>query len=137
MDEVSLIDLSAIMLKSASHLVREGVLKGRLVIHRIVLMDIEKQASEGDTLAISGLEELEEVCRSRGVEIIYGGRLGDDVENIRLSINYEAKKLNENLVTCDPTTAKLAESIGVRVVYELPPPPFKIDDLFSEDIMSV
>ncbi|MEM1583309.1 MAG: ATPase, T2SS/T4P/T4SS family [Nitrososphaerota archaeon] len=137
MDEVSLIDLSAIMLKSASHLVREGLLKGRLVIHRIVLMDIEKQASEGDTLAISGLEELEEVCRSRGVEIIYGGRLGDDVENIRLSIIDEAKKLNANLVTCDPTTAKLAESIGVRVVYELPPPPFKIDDLFSEDIMSV
>lgn len=137
MEEVSLVDLSAIQLKSASYLVREGLLKGRLLIHRIILMNIEKQASQGDTLAISGLEELKNVCRGCNVEIIYGGTLRDDIEHGRLSIIDEAKKLNASLVTCDPTTAKLAESIGVRVVYELPPPPFKIDDLFSEDIMSV
>jgi len=137
MGDIWLVDLSAIQLKSASYLVREGLLRGRLIIHRAILMEIEKQASQGDTLAIRGLEELEKACRSCNVEIIYAGSSGESVENDRLSILDEAKKLDATLITCDPTTAKLAESIGIRVLYELPPPPFKIDDLFSEDTMSV
>ncbi|MCL7389562.1 MAG: hypothetical protein LZ173_06485 [Thaumarchaeota archaeon] len=137
MGDIWLVDVSAIQLKSASYLVREGLIRGRLIIHRAILMEIEKQASQGDTLAIRGLEELEEACRSCNVEIIYTGSSVESFGNDRLSILDEAKKLDAILITCDPTTAKLAESIGIRVLYELPPPPFKIDELFSEDVMSV
>ena len=116
MEDVWLVDLSAIQLKSVSYLVREDLLRGRLIIHRVILMEIEEQASQGDTLAIRGLEELEKACRSCNVEIIYAGSFGGSVENDRLSIIDEAKKLDASLITCDPTTAKLAESIGIRAV---------------------
>ena len=137
MEQISLLDLSAIQLGAASYLVREGLLKGRLVIHRAILSDIEEQASMGDTLAIMGLEELEYTCRQHSVEITYSGSYDKDSENDRLIILEEARKLNANLVTCDPITARLAQSIGIKVLYELPPPPFKIDDLFSKDVMSI
>lgn len=137
MEEVSLIDLPAIQLGAGSYLVREGLLKGRLVIHRVTLSDIEEQASKGDTLAMRGLEELEYACSHHDVEITYSGSYDKSDENYRLIILEEARKLRASLVTCDPITARLAQSIGIRVMYELPPPPFRIDDLFSEDVMSI
>ncbi|MCS7126279.1 MAG: ATPase, T2SS/T4P/T4SS family [Aigarchaeota archaeon] len=137
MVEQALIDLSAIQLKVASHLVREGLLKGRLIIHRLLLSEIEKEASEGDTLAIEGLEDLERTCKSYNVEITYIGEIDEKLNNKRLGLIEEAKKLRATLVTCDPITAKLAQSIDVNVIYDLPPPPFNIDVLFSEDVMSI
>lgn len=133
-DKLYLPDLSAIQLKSVVHLVETGLLRGRVLLHRGLLAEAERLAAEGDTLALEGLEKLVEACRAGGVEIEYvGGGAGCK----RLTVLDEAKRRKASLVTCDPIAAKMAESMGVDVVYELPPPPIRIDELFTEEVMSV
>ncbi|MEN2974034.1 MAG: ATPase, T2SS/T4P/T4SS family [Candidatus Caldarchaeales archaeon] len=137
MVELALVDLSAIQLKLVSHLVGKGLLKGRLIIHRLLLSEIEKYAVGGDTLAMDGLEELERICKMKNVEISYIGEVDEGSENNRLKLIEEARKLKATLITCDPITAKLAQAVGVEVLYDLPPPPFNMETLFTEDVMSL
>ena len=118
--ELYLPDLSALQLKSVVHLIEAGLLHGKILLHRGLLAEAEKQASEGDTLALEGLEKLVAACNARGVELEYIGR---DSDGRRLTILEEARRRKASLLTCDPITAKIASSLGVRVVYELPPPP--------------
>jgi len=132
--ELYLPDLSALQLKSVVHLIEAGLLHGKILLHRGLLAEAEKQASEGDTLALEGLEKLVAACNARGVELEYIGR---DSDGRRLTILEEARRRKASLLTCDPITAKIASSLGVKVVYELPPPPLLIHELFGEGIMSL
>ncbi len=127
-------DLSAIQLKAAASLVEAGLLKGKICIHRRILAEIENQAAGGDTLGLEGLDKLVKVCERKGIEIEYIGR---EFNGGRLTILEEVKRRKAKLITCDPITAKIAESMGIEVVYELPPPPLKIHELFTEEVMSV
>ena len=127
-------DLSAIQLKSVVHLVESGLIRGKILLHRGLLAEAERQASEGDTLALEGIEKLATACRSSGVELEYIGR---EFDGRRLTILEEARRRKASLITCDPITAKIASSLGVEVVYELPPPPLHIHELFSEEVMSL
>ncbi|MCD6592175.1 MAG: Flp pilus assembly complex ATPase component TadA [Thaumarchaeota archaeon] len=133
-EKLYLPDLSAIQLKSIVHLVEAGLLRGRILLHRGLLVEAERQAAEGDTLALEGLEKLVEACRAKGIEIEYVGR---EVDGKRLNVLEEAKRRKAALITCDPITAKIAESMGVEVVYELPPPPIMIHELFTDEVMSL
>lgn len=127
-------DLSAIQLKAAAHLAEHRLLHGRILIHRQILAEIERQAAEGDTLGLEGLEKLVKACIESGVELEYVGR---EIDGNRLLLLEEAKKRGAKLITCDPITAKIAESMGIEVVYELPPPPLNIHELFTEEVMSL
>jgi len=133
-EKLYLPDLSAIQLKSIVHLVESGLIRGKILIHRGLLVEAERQASEGDTLALEGMEKLAAVCRSSGIELEYIGR---EFDGRRLTILEEARRRKASLITCDPITAKIASSLGVEVVYELPPPPLHIHELFSEEVMSL
>jgi len=137
MEEIILPDLSAIQLKAASHLVREGRAKGRFLIHRVLLKKIEDQASQGDTMAMEGLKDLVNACEERNIKLDYVGDLRDRERSDRLLIVEEAARLNAKILTCDPVMAQLAASTGLRLLYELPPPPFSIAQLFEEDVMSI
>jgi len=137
MEEIILPDLSAIQLKAASHLVREGRVRGRFLIHRVLLKKIEDQASQGDTMAMDGLRDLVEACEEMKVKLDYVGDLRDRERSDRLLIVEEAARLNAKILTCDPVMAQLAESTGLRLLYELPPPPFSIAQLFEEGVMSI
>ena len=127
-------DLSAIQLKAAAHLVESRFLKGRIIVHRQILAEIERQAAEGDTLGLEGLEKLVKACAEAGIKLDYVGR---EIEGDRLLLLDEAKRRGAKLITCDPITAKIAESMGIEVVYELPPPPLNIHELFTEGVMSL
>jgi len=127
-------DLSAIQLKAAAYLAEAGLIRGEIGIHRQILAEVEEQASEGDTLGLEGLEKLVKVCEEKGLTVNYIGR---KKRGNRLTILDEARKRGAKLITCDPVTAKIAESMGVEVVYELPPPPLRIQELFAEEVMSL
>jgi len=127
-------DLSAIQLKAVASLVEAGLIRGKICVHRQILAEAESQASEGDTLGIEGLEKLSEACKERGVELEFVGR---EMNGGRLTVLNEIKKRRGKLVTCDPVTAKIADSLGIEVVYELPPPPLNVHELFTESVMSV
>lgn len=105
-----------------------------MLLHRQILADIEHQAAEGDTLGLEGLEKLVRACIRAGIELDY---VGKEVNGNRLPILQEARKKGAKLITCDPITAKIAESMRIEVVYELPPPPLNIHELFTEDVMSL
>ncbi|MEM0261149.1 MAG: ATPase, T2SS/T4P/T4SS family [Nitrososphaerota archaeon] len=137
MSENYVVDHSALQLNVVPYLVEEGIVRGRVVIPKIILLKIEKDSSEGDTLSLKGLEELEKVCRTHGLEVVYVDSGVTSLENFKLEVIEEAKKLNAKLITCEPLTAKLAEAIGLEVVYKLPPPLFNINELFTHDVMSV
>lgn len=133
----ALLDLSAIQLKVASLLLEREAPIGRLIIHKAILSEIERCAAAGDILAMEGLEELEKASRARGIPIVYIGEPSDRPINMRMAMIEEAKRLGAALVTCDPITARLAQSVGVEVIYDLPPPPLDVEALFSVDVMSV
>ncbi|MEM1654816.1 MAG: ATPase, T2SS/T4P/T4SS family [Nitrososphaerota archaeon] len=134
-EKLYLPDLLAIQLKSVVHLVESGLLReGKILIHRGIVAEAERLASEGDTLAIEGLERLAKTCKTAGIAVEH---VGASSSGDRLVILEEARRRGASLITCDPITAKIASSLGVEVVYELPPPPFNIHEIFSEDIMSL
>jgi len=134
-DRVYVPDLSAIQLKTAAHLILAGAIRGKIRIPNFIIREIERMAAEGDTLALEGLRALAGAASRMGVEVEYFG--GDRVDGDRLAIIQEAKKLGAMLITCDPITAKLAESMSIELLYELPPPPIDIKQLFGEDVMSL
>lgn len=134
--ELVLPDLSAIQLKAAVHLVRGGRVGDRLLIHRQLLKEVEEQAAQGDTIAMDGLGELMKACKEKGVELGYVGEASEG-RSSRLLVLEEAARLGAKVMTCDPITARLAHSMGLELLYELPSPPFLLQDLFEEDVMSV
>ncbi len=129
-------DLSAIQLKAAAYLVRAGKVSGKVLIHRRLLEEIESQASGGDVVAVEGLNELRSACGERGLELEYVGEAGEGKAS-RLMILEDASRRGAKILTCDPVTARMAESMGIELIYELPPPPFTIKELFGDDVMSV
>lgn len=134
--ELVLPDFSAIQLKAAAYLIEEGQVRGRVLIHRRILKEIEEQASQGDVMAVEGLGELRRACSERGVTLDYIGEASAE-KSSRLLVLEEAARLGAKVMTCDPILARLAKSMGIEVLYELPPPPFRIQELFGEDVMSL
>lgn len=129
-------DFSAIQLKAVAYLVREGRVKGKVAIHKQILREIEEQAAQGDVMAMEGLGELVKVCAERSVELIYVGEASREKSG-RLLVVEEAARIGAKVATCDPITARLSQSMGLEILYELPPPPFTIQELFTEDVMSI
>lgn len=134
--ELVLPDLSAIQLKAAAYLIDEGQVRGRILIHRQILKEIEEQASQGDVMAMEGLGELRRACSEKGVTLDYIGEASVE-KSSRLLVLEEAARLGAKVMTCDPVSARLAQSMGIEMLYELPPPPFRLQELFEDDVMSV
>ena len=144
-------DTSVIIEGLVSKLIREGRLRGRIVIHRAVIAELEHQANAGRATGYAGLEELREVHKlaEQGlVEVeIAGERPGPrGIRDARLGaidamIREYAYEAGATLVTADRVQALAAEAMGVSVFYirperteELKP---RIVDFFDDSTMSV
>ncbi len=142
-------DTSVIIEGLVSKLIREGKLRGRIVIHRAVIAELEHQANQGRATGFAGLEELKEIqelARQGLVDVeIAGERPGPrEIRDARLGaidamIRDYAYEVGATLVTADRVQALAAEAMGVSVIYIQPrraeePSIFKY---FDENTMSV
>ncbi len=143
-------DTSVVIEGLVSKLIREGKIRGRVVIHRAVIAELEHQANMGRATGFAGLEELREIqelARQGLIDVeLAGERPGPrEIRDARLGaidalIREYAYEAGATLITADRVQALAAQAMGVSVIYIEPrrggeePSLFKF---FDEATMSV
>ncbi len=142
-------DTSSIINGNVSALIKEGKIKGTLIIPEFVTSELENQANRGREIGFEGLDELKnirELCKKHKIELSQAGRK-PTIEEIQLAksgridslIRDIARENKAKLITADIVQAKSAEAIGIQAIY------FKREEIkelafekyFSPDTMSV
>ncbi len=148
--EVYVPDTSVIVEGVVSRLVREGRIRGKIIVHRAVLAELEHQANQGKTTGFAGLQEVRELRRlaEEGlIEFEVGGRPPTHTEitgakrgAIDALIRDYALEIGATLITGDRIQALVAEAMGIPVIY-IPPrgeeERLVLEKLFDKDTMSV
>lgn len=148
-EEVYVPDASALIEGAVSRLVRDGRIKGRIIIHRATIAELEHQANRGRATGYAGLEEirrLRELSREGLIVIEIGGdrpkaldikTLGS--EAIDALIRDFAYQAGATLITGDRVQAMVAEAMGIPVLYIQPEEKrrFVLEQFFGPVTMSV
>ncbi len=131
-------DLSSIKSGFAADLICGGKVERRLILSGIVVDVIRRSSERGDIMALDELVKLRSVAEQTGVEVILkeDSRRTDDPDESALKIAYEG---GYTLIASNENLAKIAESIGVKVIKgktkRSAEPIFQ--KYFSKDTMSV
>jgi len=123
-------DTSVVVEGVVSKLVREGRIKGKIVIHRAVIAELEHQANQGKATGFAGLDELRrlnELAREGYIELEIGGDY-PSLRDIKLArggaidalIRDYAYEVGAALITADRVQALVAESLGMTVIHVKP-----------------
>ena len=149
-EEAYVPDTSVLVEGAVSKLVREGRIRGKVLIHRAVLAELEHQANQGRAVGFAGLEEirrLRELAREGLIDVEIVGerpRPGDiraagscAIDAIIRDYAYE---VGATLVTADRVQALVAQAMGMSVIYIQPraeDSKLTIDEFFDDVTMSV
>ncbi len=148
-EEVYVPDTSAVIEGVVSKLIRDGVVRGRIIIHKAVLAELEHQANQGRATGYAGLEEIKRIKKladegyvrfeiggekPRPSDIRYAGYGAIDA-----LIREYAFEAGATLITGDRVQALVAEAIGMRVIYVPPEKPtiLRFEGFFDETTMSI
>ncbi|MCX8181770.1 MAG: ATPase, T2SS/T4P/T4SS family [Candidatus Methanomethyliaceae archaeon] len=131
-------DLSAIKSGFIADLVSGGKITGRVVISEGTLSTIRRESEKGDILGLEELIKLKAAADQVGlkIDIEREERRGEDLEEAVLRMAFNG---NYTLVTSNENLAKIAETMGLRVLVgrtKLQRPPL-FSKYFSKDVMSV
>ncbi|MBC7112897.1 MAG: Flp pilus assembly complex ATPase component TadA [Candidatus Methanomethyliales bacterium] len=131
-------DLSAIKSGFIADLVSGGKVTGRVIISEGTLSAIRRESERGDILGLEELIKLKAAADQVGlkIEIEREERRGEDIEEAVLRMAFSG---NYTLVTSNENFAKIAETMGLRVIAgrtKLQRPPL-FSKYFSRDVMSV
>lgn len=149
MQEVYVPDTSALIEGVVSRLVKEGKIKGRIIIHRASLSELEHQANKGRATGYTGLEEIKRLRRLSEEGLItveIGGEKPKAIdiktlgsEAIDSMIREYAYEVGATLITGDRVQAMVAETMGINVIYVEPlkETRLKLDEFFDEVTMSI
>ena len=132
--EVYVVDISALEEGVLPDLISEGTVKGRILVHRVILKEIEKKAREGDPSGILGLKALREAAEKANIKLEYVGNSSEDIEH---AIYYLAEKEHGIIISSDVVMIKMAEAMGIKTLYRRFKPGFKLEDFFDGEVMSV
>ncbi|MEM4576516.1 MAG: PINc/VapC family ATPase [Candidatus Nezhaarchaeales archaeon] len=139
--EVYVPDLLAIEAGVVRRLVDDGVVRGRLVIHRALISELERKAKFND---FSGLEELSKIrraCEDKDVKMVFVGEANGIKKSSPEALNEMIRELTldlkATLITCDVVMAKVAEAMGISVLHVKPSGKMKLEDFFDNKTMSV
>lgn len=148
-EEIYVPDTSALIEGVVSRLIKEGRVRGRIIIHKAVLSELEHQANQGRVTGYAGLEEIKRIRRlaKEGLVSIEIAGERPKPSDIRMAssgtidaiIRDYAYEAGATLITGDRVQALVAEAMGVKVIY-IPPErkrALRIEDFFDEDTMSV
>ncbi len=144
-------DTSVLIEGVVSRLVKEGRIRGRILIHRAVLAELEHQANMGKAIGFAGLEEvrrLRELAKEGLIEVeIVGER--PKPSDIRAAesgaidaiIRDYAYEVGATLITADRVQALVAQAMGMSVIYVKPSRKeetrLKLEEFFDDVTMSV
>ncbi|UXD21476.1 ATPase [Ignicoccus pacificus DSM 13166] len=137
--EVYVPDLSTVLRGTVSRLIKQGFLRGKIVLHSAILRELEKEARSGLASGITGLEEvatLRDLEKEGLIKLeVYEGKERDVDEAVREL----AKKLNAILVTGDRVQSLVSSSMGIKVFFagEFRPLKLKFEEYFDKDTMSI
>lgn len=131
-------DLSAIKSGFIADLVSGGKVTGRVIISEGTLNTIRRESEKGDILGLEELMKLRTVADQVGlkIDIEREERRGEDQEEAVLRMAFNGRY---TLVTSNENLAKIAETMGLRVIVgrtKLQRPPL-YSRYFSKDVMSV
>ena len=146
------VDTSVIIEKAVTKLLADKKIKGKFLIPKALIAELEHKANEGQETGLLGLEEMQELQnlskegkieieligdRPRGYQMRYQD-LNIEVDSAIRDLAYET---GATLLTADKIQAKTAEAYGIKVYYHTleskETPKLEIDKYFDETTMSV
>ncbi|HIQ03454.1 MAG TPA: ATPase, partial [Desulfurococcales archaeon] len=148
-EEVYVVDTSVIIEGVVSKMVKEGKIRGRVIVHKVTISELENQANQGKVIGFLGLKEISRLreLASEGLikfEIVGERPKPHDIKYahagaIDAIIRDLAWELNAILVVSDRVQAEVAKALGIRVLYIKPKPKtkLKIEEYFDDKTMSV
>jgi len=143
-------DTSTIIEGFITSLIEKGEIKGKLIIHKAVLAELEHQANFGREIGEMGLEEIKKIrerCEKKKIKLEFNGAR-PSITQIRNAKSGEVDAMirdlawqeNATLITADKVQAKVSEAIGIKtILLEMPVKKAKkpkISKYFTEGVMS-
>jgi len=120
-------DTSAVIEGLLTSMVERGEIKGKILIHKAVIAELEHQANYGKEIGFLGLEEikdLRELAQKKGIKVEYVGERpsryqirGARAGEIDAMIREAAWENGATLITCDTVQAETAKAIGMKVIF--------------------
>lgn len=127
-------DPSAVRSGAVTRLIEDGVISGKILLHRSVLAEFEEKALRGDFSGLEALKHIRKTAERNGLAVeLYGS----DARDAAVAVREAALAINGILITSDYVAAKVAEALGIRVLYEKLKGKLKLEDFFEHDVMSV
>ena len=121
---VYVVDTSAVIEKAISKLIKEGEVKGRIIVPMAVISELENQANRGHEIGFIGLEELQEIRKLPGVEIEFSGERPNEMQikfaksgYIDAMIREIAFREKAILITADMVQAESGKAFGLKVMH--------------------
>ncbi len=142
-------DTSVLIEGVVSKLVKQGKIKGRIIIHRAVLAELEHQANEGRMTGFAGLEEISRLRLLEHEGLITIELAGErprytDIKMAKSGaidalIRDYAYEVGAILITGDKVQAEVARAMGMQILF-IPPisrEKLRLEEYFDKDTMSV
>ncbi len=143
-------DTSVIIEKLLSKQAAEGKIKGKILIPKAVMAELEHQANTGQEIGLIGLSEikkLRELSEKEKIELDFVGERPDATQiryakkgEIDALIRQLAHDNEATLITGDLVQARSAEAFGVKVIYHdlrKAKKKLSINKFFTKDTMSI
>ena len=145
------IDTSVVIEKIVSKLIIKGEIKGKILIPKAVVAELEAQANRGQETGLIGLDELQNLQKLKGEGKIELDFIGDrpNLFQIRMAkrggeidalIRDLAYKEDATLITADKIQAESAMAFGLKVKLietKRPKEKLEIEGYFDENTMSI
>ena len=148
-EEIHVPDTSVIIEGAVSKLIKDGIIKGKVIVHRAVISELENQANQGKAVGFAGLEEikrLRELASKGKIKLEIAGERPKPSE-IRMAwtgaidalIRELAWEYDATLITGDRVQAEVARALGIKVIYVKPKKERKVrlENFFDKDTMSI
>ena len=145
------LDTSVIIEKAASKMIKDKKLKGKIIVTRASLAELEHQANQGQEIGFLGLEEIQELqklSKQEKIELVFAGtrptisqikyaKIGGEIDAVIRDIAYAE---NAVLITADRIQSESAKALGMEVIFlefkELKEK-LEFEKYFDPDTMSV
>lgn len=147
-EKIYIPDTSALIEGIVSHLVSEGRIEGRILIHRVSIAELEYNAMRDKVIGYAGLDEINRLRKYSSEGKIKLEIVGEIPHNLRFDeagnesnmiIRDYAYRAGAILITGDRVQEKVAKAMGIPVIYVEPRGRGLevIDRFFDETTMSI
>jgi len=143
-------DFTAIAQGAVSRLVEDGVISGRVIIHRALLYLLEYFASKNRVLGFAGLEELRRLreLHLKGAVIVefsgerfrvFSEREEDAISEVNSIVREYALSTGATVITGDEVQYEICKSMGIQVLLaeRKTSRVLEFEKFFGEDTMSI